>query len=49
MGKHEKLDSVNIHRRKFLVTSVSLGAGLSLGVYLPGCSKQESDAIQALP
>lgn len=27
-------------RRQFLLTSVSAGAGLTLGVYLPGCSRE---------
>ena len=29
-------------RRQFLVTSLSAGAGLTLGMYLPGCSRKET-------
>ena len=49
MGKNEKLNTVNIERRRFLVTSVSMGAGLTLGVYLAGCSDKSGKPTEALP
>jgi len=36
--KHPEFDST---RRQFLVTSLSAGAGLTLGMMLPGCSRDE--------
>ena len=33
-----KKDYINVSRREFLVTSSKLGAGFSLGLFLPGCS-----------
>lgn len=39
---------INLSRRKFLVSSVALGSGLTLGVYLSGCDKS-SDAPEAGP
>jgi isoquinoline 1-oxidoreductase beta subunit len=38
---------INVSRRRFLVSSTAVGAGLTLGIYLPGCSrKQESPAVE---
>ncbi len=49
MGKDEKLDVTNISRRRFLITSVSMGAGLTLGVHLAGCSDKQEAQTQKLP
>lgn len=49
MGKQQ---NYTMSRRRFLVSSVSMGAGLTLGVFLPGCSDQtenKNDSAQALP
>lgn len=49
MGKIEKLDVTNMTRRRFLITTVSMGAGLSLGVHLTGCSDKKEAQTQSLP
>ena len=49
MGKIEKLDVTNMTRRRFLITSVSMGAGLSLGVHLVGCSDKKDAQTKSLP
>jgi isoquinoline 1-oxidoreductase beta subunit len=49
MGKTEKLDAANMSRRRFLITSVSMGAGLTLGVHLVGCSDKKDAQSQSLP
>lgn len=36
----------NQSRRRFLITSLSTGAGLTLGVYLSGCSREEPTSSQ---
>ena len=43
MGKDEKLDVTNMTRRRFLITSVSMGAGLTLGVHLVGCGDKKEE------
>jgi len=41
----QKDQLINVSRRRFLVNSATVGAGLTLGIYLPGCGrKQESPA-----
>jgi isoquinoline 1-oxidoreductase beta subunit len=40
-----KKERVNISRRDFLIRSTTVGAGFSLGLYLPGCSDGPADAI----
>ena len=47
MGKDEDLQFTNLSRRQFLVTSVSMGAGLTLGVHLVGCSDQYDSQTKA--
>lgn len=47
MGKEEKLSIINPSRRRFLLTSVSMGAGLTLGVHLTGCGKQNDMETKA--
>lgn len=37
----KKKESFNPHRREFLITSVTTGAGLTLGMYISGCSREE--------
>ena len=49
MGNIEKLDAATMTRRRFLITSVSMGAGLTLGVHLAGCSDKKDAQTQALP
>ncbi|WP_455220821.1 molybdopterin cofactor-binding domain-containing protein [Kaarinaea lacus] len=49
MGTDEKIHTFNISRRRFLVTSVSMGAGLTLGVHLVACSERKVPETQALP
>jgi isoquinoline 1-oxidoreductase beta subunit len=49
MGTDEKLKATSMSRRHFLVTSVSMGAGLTLGVHLVGCSEKKEAQTQALP
>jgi len=41
MAMDEKFPVVNMTRRQFLVTTVSMGAGLTLGVHLAGCSDRQ--------
>jgi isoquinoline 1-oxidoreductase beta subunit len=41
--------NVNHGRRRFLVMTAGAGAGLTLGVYLPGCSREEPVESQAGP
>ncbi len=36
-------------RRRFLVTTVTAGAGLTLGMYLGGCSREDKESAQAGP
>ncbi|NNF95399.1 MAG: xanthine dehydrogenase family protein molybdopterin-binding subunit, partial [Halobacteria archaeon] len=40
---------VNVSRREFLVKTMSVGAGLTLGVYLTGCSREEDTHPEAGP
>jgi isoquinoline 1-oxidoreductase beta subunit len=43
----QKDQLINVSRRRFLVNSATVGAGLTLGLYLPGCGrKQETPAEQ---
>ncbi|WP_455207379.1 molybdopterin cofactor-binding domain-containing protein [Kaarinaea lacus] len=49
MGKNEKVDASKMTRRRFLISSVSMGAGLTLGVHLIGCSDKKETQTQALP
>lgn len=44
-----KHHSINTGRRKFLIASIYTGAGLTLGLYLPGCSKEEESPPKAGP
>lgn len=44
-----KRDRINHSRRKFLITSLYTGAGLTLGVYLTGCGKEEESVPTAGP
>ncbi len=44
-----KRDRINHSRRKFLITSLYTGAGLTLGVYLTGCGKEEESVPKAGP
>ena len=39
----------NASRREFLVKTMSVGAGLTLGVYLTGCSREEDTSLEAGP
>ncbi len=47
MGKDEKLQITNLSRRRFLVTSVSMGAGITLGVHLAGCDNSHDTQTKA--
>jgi isoquinoline 1-oxidoreductase beta subunit len=38
-----------LSRRQFLVTTISAGAGLTLGMYLPGCSREDQGPQEAGP
>ena len=38
MGKQQ---IINVSRRRFLVSTAAVGAGLTLGVYLPGCGRKQ--------
>lgn len=38
-----KKERINISRRQFLIGTTTLGAGFSLGMYLPGCSDRSTD------
>lgn len=49
MGKDEQPNAINLERRRFLVTSVSMGAGLTLGVYLAGCSDNKEPSSEQMP
>ncbi|WP_455219226.1 molybdopterin cofactor-binding domain-containing protein, partial [Kaarinaea lacus] len=49
MGKNEKLDVTDMTRRRFLITSVSMGAGLTLGIHLTGCGDQKETQTKTLP
>ncbi len=40
---------INISRREFLVKTASVGAGLTLGVYLTGCSREDDTRPEAGP
>ncbi len=40
---------INVSRRDFLVKTMSIGAGLTLGVYLSGCSREEDKRPEAGP
>jgi isoquinoline 1-oxidoreductase beta subunit len=40
---------VILNRRQFLVMTAGAGAGLTLGIYLPGCSREEPVQSQAGP
>jgi len=42
-------DTIQPGRRRFLMTTVTAGAGLTLGVYLGGCSREEEVPVQAGP
>ena len=42
-------EPINSARRKFLITSICSGTGLTLGIYLTGCSKEEETAPRAGP
>jgi isoquinoline 1-oxidoreductase beta subunit len=47
MGQEDRVlsqDIVSPGRRRFLVRSLGLGAGLTLGLYLPGCSREQEPA-----
>lgn len=44
--KHQPL---NISRREFLITSLSTGTSLTLGLYLTGCSREEDTVTEAGP
>jgi len=37
----EKEQIINISRRRFLISSAAVGAGLTLGIVLPGCSRKQ--------
>ena len=37
-----KKEIINVSRRDFMITSGKLGAGFTLGLYLPGCSEEKS-------
>ncbi len=41
-------ERINVSRRDFLITSGKVGAGFSLGLYLPACSEQPSTEVQAV-
>jgi len=47
MGKEEELTATNLSRRRFLVTSISMGAGLTVGVYLTACDKSYDSQTKA--
>jgi isoquinoline 1-oxidoreductase beta subunit len=49
MGKDNTLTTVNLQRRRFLISSVSMGAGLTLGVYLAGCSNKSEQSVEKMP
>lgn len=40
MGKEEKIQTTDINRRRFIIGSVSMGAGLTIGVHLVGCDRK---------
>ncbi|KPJ93681.1 MAG: twin-arginine translocation pathway signal protein, partial [Gammaproteobacteria bacterium SG8_11] len=42
----QKDQVINISRRRFLVGTASVGAGLTLGVYLPGCGRKPETPIE---
>jgi isoquinoline 1-oxidoreductase beta subunit len=42
-------DQATLSRRQFLVTTITAGAGLTLGMYLPGCSREDQEPPQAGP
>lgn len=47
METKENLPVANLSRRRFLVSSVSMGAGLTIGVHLVGCGKQHDTETKA--
>lgn len=50
MVKDEKLmTTTNMTRRRFLITSAYMGAGLTLGVQLVGCNENGQTQTQSLP
>lgn len=42
-----KKEIINVSRRDFLITSGKVGAGFTLGLYLPGCSEESSTEMHA--
>jgi len=44
-----KRHTINQSRRHFLITTLYTGAGLTLGVYLSGCSENSEELVQAGP
>ena len=38
---------INVSRRRFLINSAAVGAGLTLGVYLPGCGRKPETTTEA--
>ena len=42
-----KKEIINVSRREFLISSGKVGAGLTIGLYLPGCSEQSSTEMHA--
>jgi len=38
---------INVSRRRFLINSAAVGAGLTLGVYLPGCGRKSETTTEA--
>ena len=49
METDEKLNAIKMTRRGFLLTSVSMGAGLTLGVHLTGCGDKKETQTQSRP
>lgn len=47
MGKDEQLQSPNLSRRRFLITTASMGAGLTIGVHLTGCEDKYDTKTKA--
>lgn len=43
MGQERR---VTLSRRQFLIKSIGIGAGLTLGVYLTGCSRKEDESAE---
>ncbi|WP_455210701.1 molybdopterin cofactor-binding domain-containing protein [Kaarinaea lacus] len=42
----QKNPVINVSRRRFLVSTATVGAGLTLGVYLPGCGRKPETPIE---